>query len=54
MSSPSCSVASSPVTARVRSARRRDLFNGWVHRLIEAWAKPEVKNEVLVYAAAPE
>jgi hypothetical protein len=36
------------------SARKGDLLSGWVHRLIEAWAKPEVKNEVLVYAAAPE
>ncbi len=36
------------------AARKRDLLNGWVHRLIDAWAAPEVKNEVLVYTASPE
>jgi len=30
-------------------AQKRDLLNGWVHRLIRAWAAPERKNEVLVY-----
>ena len=32
------------------SVRKRDLLSGWVHRLIGAWAAPERKNDVLVFA----
>lgn len=31
------------------SVRKHDLLSVWVHRLMDAWAAPERKNEVLVY-----